>query len=179
MSADVTSNITSDVIDASTPHRRAGGRRHPVWAKTRRELASLLGISTTTVIRYLDKVGAPRATDKGWNVLEVREFINQVKEGRNKLASSPRLVELRCAELAERHRKIKMANDRMAGLLIERAKVEAAIATVIDRARAILEARLVNEYPSMCAGLDVVAARIYGRKLADEIAAEMAKLSLC
>ena len=37
--------------------------------------------------------------------------------------------------------------------------------------REILEAKLVNEYPSAVAGLDVPQARIYGKRLYDDILA--------
>jgi len=69
----------------------------------------------------------------------------------------------------EEIRKLKLDNDEKAALLVTKASVKASLRRSLAPAVAILEQRLVNEYPTAVAGLDVPQARIYGKRLCDEL----------
>jgi len=72
----------------------------------------------------------------------------------------------------EEWRKLKLANDENEALLIPRALVAETVFKLGPRISAVLEARLVNQYPTETPGLDVIGMREYGRKLAAQILTE-------
>ncbi|PAW89511.1 MAG: hypothetical protein B9S33_02665 [Pedosphaera sp. Tous-C6FEB] len=72
----------------------------------------------------------------------------------------------------EEWRKLKLANDENEALLIPRAVVAETIFKMGPRIAGVLEARLVNQYPTETPGLDVIGMREYGRKLAAQILTE-------
>lgn len=76
---------------------------------------------------------------------------------------------LRDEKLIEEIRKLRLANDREDQKLITKAQVKASMRRCLTPASAMLEQRLVNEYPTGVAGLDVPQARIYGKRLCDEL----------
>jgi len=78
-------------------------------------------------------------------------------------------AEKRAKLLDEQIRKLQLANDAKQGALVPRAEVERAIIATATEVRAILRQRLENEYPGQVAGLDVPQARIYGKRLVDEV----------
>jgi hypothetical protein len=69
----------------------------------------------------------------------------------------------------EEIRKLRMANDLAAKLLTVKAKVCESMRRCLSPMAITLEQRLVNEYPTAVAGLDVPQARIYGKRLCDEL----------
>lgn len=71
--------------------------------------------------------------------------------------------------LLEELRKLRNANDKTDGVVVAKAKVVDSIRRCMAPAAAALEQRLVNEYPTAVAGLDVPQARIYGKRLCDEL----------
>lgn len=73
----------------------------------------------------------------------------------------------------EEWRKLKLANDVKEGALIPRATVAETVRQLATKFAALLDAKLEQEYPATVAGLDVPAARIYGKKLNDQIRAEV------
>lgn len=73
----------------------------------------------------------------------------------------------------EEWRKLKLANDVKEGALIPRAVVAETVRKLAAKFAALLDAKLEQEYPATVAGLDVPAARIYGKKLNDQIRAEV------
>lgn len=75
----------------------------------------------------------------------------------------------------EQHRKIKMANDVAAGELVAKAKFLAEFRQTVQPIRDILN-RLETEYPLAVAGMDVPQARIYGRRMKNDILAAWQKL---
>lgn len=83
---------------------------------------------------------------------------------------------LKDEELIEKIRKLRIANDREDGLLIPKVKVAESLRRCLSPAVATLEQRLVNEYPTAVAGLDVPQARIYGKRLCDEIIGQIQSL---
>lgn len=76
----------------------------------------------------------------------------------------------------EKHRALKRDNDKADGLLIEKAVVVADLRKVAEPIKLLLRQKLENEYPLAVAGLDVPQARIYGKRLEDDILAEFQKL---
>jgi hypothetical protein len=85
-------------------------------------------------------------------------------------------VALRDQKLTEEIRKLRIKNDKDAKLSVPVESVKQCIARILARVDQILEQKLCNEYPSAVAGLDVPQARIYGKRLGDQIRAEMNKL---
>lgn len=73
----------------------------------------------------------------------------------------------------EEWRKLKLANDVKEGALIPRANVAETVRQLAAKFAALLDAKLEQEYPATVAGLDVPAARIYGKKLNDQLRAEV------
>lgn len=73
----------------------------------------------------------------------------------------------------EEWRKLKIANDAKESALIPRAVVAECVRKLAAKFTALLDSKLENEYPAIVAGLDVPAARIYGKKLNDQIRAEV------
>ena len=73
----------------------------------------------------------------------------------------------------EEWRKLKIANDVKEGVLIPRAAVAETVRKLGAKFGELLTAKLEQEYPATVAGLDVPSARIYGKKLNDQIRAEV------
>ena len=73
-------------------------------------------------------------------------------------------------------RKLRIANDKEERLVVQKTKVVDSIRRCLAQATPTLEQRLVNEYPTAVAGLDVPQARIYGRRLCDELVAFLQSL---
>jgi hypothetical protein len=76
----------------------------------------------------------------------------------------------------EQLRKLRLANDKEERLIVKRSAVSESIRRSLSPAAATLEQRLVNEYPTAVAGLDVPQARIYGKRLCDELVAFLKSL---
>ena len=73
----------------------------------------------------------------------------------------------------EQWRKFHIRNDVDEGILIPRAYVAATVHRFGAKFTALLTKKLEHEYPATVAGLDVPAAREYGKKLYDQIIAEV------
>lgn len=84
--------------------------------------------------------------------------------------------ELRNTLVEEQTRKLKLANDLKAGKVVPVASVTKAFLQVAGKVQKIVRQRLENEYPTFCAGLQVAEARVYGKRLADEIIKDIAAL---
>ena len=80
---------------------------------------------------------------------------------------------LRERKTFEEWRKLKIRNDREEAGLISREAVKATVKALVPKFHELLDRKLLNEYPAAVAGLDVPGARIYGKKLNDEIRAEI------
>lgn len=85
-------------------------------------------------------------------------------------------VALRDQKLAEEIRKLRIKNDRDVGKLVPLDFIEQGDAKILAAVDQILEQKLSNEYPSAVAGLDVPQARVYGKRLGDQIRMEFNKL---
>lgn len=82
---------------------------------------------------------------------------------------------LRDQKLAEEIRKLQIKNDKDQGKLIPKTEVVASIMRMAPRIRATMEQKLLNEYPSVVAGLgEPDKVRTYSRRLYNEVMAEWA-----
>ena len=75
-----------------------------------------------------------------------------------------------------RARKLKLANDKLAYQFLDRAKVTAAMAEVAAGTAAALKRRLVVEWAKGISALDVGDGRGLGRRIHDELSADMRAL---
>jgi hypothetical protein len=73
----------------------------------------------------------------------------------------------------EAHRKLKLINDRTSGTLMETKTVSAELQGICAEQIKILRQKLENEYPTAVAGMDPAQARIFGKRLVDDICAKM------
>lgn len=80
-------------------------------------------------------------------------------------------------ELYERWRKLKIANDKTEGRLIERNRVAETVQRLGAKVQELLLQKLCNEYPAAVAGLDVAQARVYGNRLRESILKEFQSLA--
>lgn len=85
--------------------------------------------------------------------------------------------EMRQNKLMEEHRKLKILNDLKEGQLVPVEKVKHTHSRTLARIDQIIEQKLSNEYPSAVAGLDVPQARVYGKRLGDQLREEFQKLA--
>lgn len=81
----------------------------------------------------------------------------------------PPVVDPRDGLWIEKLREAKRRNDHAEGILVERAAVAEQLQKVFRPALARVEQMLVNEYPSKVSGLDVPAARVYGKRVLDAL----------
>ena len=88
---------------------------------------------------------------------------------KSKLEDASGSVALKDQKLMEEIRKLRIANDAKGRKLVDRAVIEGELLKVATEQRNILRLKLENEWPAKVAGLDVTQARVYGRRLSDEI----------
>lgn len=94
------------------------------------------------------------------------------------LAKKPKVEQsLKDQKTFEEVRKLRIANDAKEGRLVPRDQYESWIAKVRSGVDVIIEQKLVNEYPSAVAGMDVPQARIFGKRLGDQLREEFGKLA--
>jgi hypothetical protein len=79
-------------------------------------------------------------------------------------------------EQYEKWRKLRIKNDKDEGKLVAVELVKQCHSRILARVDQIIEQKLSNEFPSAVAGLDVPACRVYGKRLGDQIRAEMNQL---
>jgi hypothetical protein len=78
--------------------------------------------------------------------------------------------------VAARARKLQLANDALAYLYLDRAKVIASMAEVAAGAESALRKRLVTKWSREIATMDVGDGRGLGRRIHDELGADMRAL---
>ncbi len=83
---------------------------------------------------------------------------------------------LKDEKLTEEVRKLRIKNDKDEEKLVPVAWVAESDSKILARVDQILEQKLSNEYPSAVAGLDVPQARVYGKRLGDQIRGEFHKM---
>lgn len=115
---------------------------------------------------------APVAGMSGKRKLYRAEDVAQLLTGTGHQAGR----ELRNNLVEEQTRRLKIANDIREGKQVPVSVVVSGFLTLATSAKKILRQRLENEYPTFCAGLQPAEARVYGKRLADEILKEFAGL---
>ncbi|NDB77889.1 MAG: hypothetical protein EB141_19965 [Verrucomicrobia bacterium] len=80
---------------------------------------------------------------------------------------------LRHAIIHEKWRGLKHTNDRTESSLIARAIVATAVRKIDARMQEMISRKIETEYPAAVAGLDVPAARQFGKRFADELREEI------
>lgn len=122
-------------------------------------LSKLLGSDRRTIDKAVVDVQPTRVEGKTkfYRLQEVEAALQKKKSS------------LRDHKLFQEIRKLRIANDKEERLVVLRSKVADSIRSCLSPAVATLEQRLVNEYPTAVAGLDVPQARIYGKRLCDEL----------
>lgn len=141
-----------------------------VW-DTMKQAEAALGCGMT-ILKKAKAAGCPAF--RGSRVYEA-ELVPWIEEHRSEIAEKRSKEEVQIEKLLEEVRKIRTVNDERDKILVKRELVVASFQKLKDRVLAFTEAKLEKEYPSVVAGMDVPQARIYGRTVHDQIAAEIQK----
>jgi hypothetical protein len=143
-------NKVSNTLKPFTSVEQVAQETGIAWrtAKARLKAAGLLPIEGRTRAEILDAIKPPTGDKPGDSIKEKLVF--------------------------EQWRKFKLANDEREGLLISKASIIGSIQRLNPKVDALIEQKIVNEYPAAVAGLDVPAAREFGKRFADELRREWA-----
>lgn len=137
---------------------------------TKAALAGHLEISRPTLDKFLSMPGAPRKTKSGYDLAAVAAFIADNSETEaTAVKTSSDLKQARVKEIHLRCARLALHLNRERGMYVLKSEVAEAMKRILSAAPRMIEEKLVNEYPSAVAGLDVPQARIYGRRLADSL----------
>jgi biotin operon repressor len=131
------------------------------------QLAMMLGRDRRTITKAVDGL-KPSGVDGNYKYYSLEAVEEKLKTKGD--------ANLRDQKLAEEVRKLRIQNDAKEGKLVARESVAASIRRILGPADQTLEQKLVNEWPSMVAGQDVPAIRIYGKRLADDIRTKLREL---
>lgn len=134
--------------------------------------ASVLKIGVETV-KKAKSLGCPAF--KPGNRIDTGELKKWIAE--NAGAMSTQALSLTDQKLNEEIRKLRIANDVKEGKLVAKASGLKVIEQISAVIHVLLETKLESEYPSVVAGLEVQAARVYGRRLGDSIRMEIHKMA--
>lgn len=136
------------------------------------ELAEFTGLGLTDRrYRQLAKDGffPPPLQGKYQFEPTIRGLLRYLREARDAMSARKQAI------ADEKHRAMKRENDEADALLVSKAKFVAEFRQVVAPIKEILN-RLENEYPLAVAGMDVPQARIYGRRMKNEILGAWQKL---
>lgn len=149
--------------------RAAGSTETTAYAKTKVELADLLGVTRRTLNSWQKLAGAPAPLSNGmWSVAEWREFVRlrglkgATKAGVNEEAMKARKL---LAEVEERELRIAIKK----GEYVPLHKVREEWIGLVAQATAILRAKFENELPPVLSGLDATGIQRECRKAIDEV----------
>lgn len=139
--------------------------------KSKDALAKKLDISRPTLDKYLSLPGAPsKIPGKGYNLESILEFVERNADSEAvAVKSSNDLKGLKAKEIALRCERMRFGIDKEKKKFVPRVEVAASIRRCLGPVAGILEQKLANEYPSAVAGLDVPQARVYGKRVCDEV----------
>ena len=144
----------------------------PILKVNVKELIDFTGLAITDRwVRQLAKDGHYPAPESGLYDLKatVQGLIKYYREQKETLAQMKKAI------ADEEHRKKKRENDIADGLVVSKAFVVAEHRKVAEPIKQMLRQKLENEYPLAVAGLDVPQARIYGKRLEDDVLSELQK----
>ena len=134
--------------------------------------ASALGVSES-LIKQAKRMGCAAFPARG--SVEERPLVQFIAEHRKELESGG--VALRDQKLSEEIRKLRIKNDKDEKLVVPRAVIASAFAEWAAAVRKTNIRRLVEEWPSMVAGLEIPQIRIKGRQVCDEHMAHLQRLA--
>lgn len=135
------------------------------------QAAAMTGLGLDA-LRMLKRTGCPAFHATRVNEAELLAWIST-----HPVESIRGPVTLRDQKLKEEIRKLRVVNDAKQGALASRAKVAASLRAMAGKVRAILDQKLEQEMPAAMAGLDVPGARVYGKRLNDQICEAFAALA--
>jgi hypothetical protein len=186
--------------DASTEAERllASGPE-PEFVGSYEELGAMFGPHRASFPRFRrDYPDAPRAASNGkHSVAAWRKFFSEhpqlVEKSQRAAASGPdgpgglsgapvgavSPFARRALIEEEQHRKLKIANDQRAGLLVVKAGVAGDLRTLAETQKGILRQKLEIEYPALIGGLSPeqrAELRKKGKELVDDLAKRMQRL---
>ncbi len=159
------------LIEAQRHPRDAA--EHPLFYDSMHRAAVGLKLSLA-VVRRAKRMGAPGFQSGRVYPAELLPWLR--KHGNE--AGIGDYDSARLAVMMEQARRLKLRNDQTEGALVRRSEVASAVVASITAAKGILRYKLEQEYPAKVAGLDIPQARIYGKRLVDEVCAEMQKLDV-
>src|SRR5260370_22049310 len=116
--------------------------------KTKIQLAKTVGISRSTLDRYLTLPGAPHPTRKGWALDAVVHFVNEhASREETALAGNDDLRALRAREIRLRCERAQLKLDDETGKLISAAEAKGWLIAAIEKQKHLLSLKLRNELP--------------------------------
>ena len=135
--------------------------------------ASALGVSKDTLRAAKESPDCKAFV--GSRVLE-KELLDWMSRN-DVTASSDGPLTLKDEKTKEEIRKLRIKNDKDQGKLVLKAEMASAIRRALGKVSSICESTLVHEFPTVVAGLDPAAARVYGRRLHDLLMSECQALA--
>ena len=149
--------------------RAAGSTESTAYAKTKVELAELLGVSRRTLSSWQRRKGAPKPLSNGmWSVADWREFVrvNGLK-GSTKAIGNEEALKARklLAEVEERELRIAIKKGEFVPIF----RVREEWIGLVSQATSILRAKFENELPPVLSGLDATGIQRECRKAIDEV----------
>ena len=149
--------------------RAAGSTETTAYAKTKVELADLLGVTRRTLTTWQKLKGAPVALSNGmWSVAEWREFVRlRGLKGATKADVNDEALKARklLAEVEERELRIAIKKGEFVPIF----RVREEWIGLVSQATSILRAKFENELPPVLSGLDATGIQRECRKAIDEV----------
>lgn len=129
-----------------------------------RAAASLLGCGLEVVKRAKEK-GCPAF--KTGNRIHTGELEKWIAENSDQMKVE--ILDLKDQKTNEEIRKLKIGNDLKERILVRKSDGAALIESLGREIDEMLMQKLENEYPASVSGMDVPQARVYGKRLGDQI----------
>lgn len=134
--------------------------------------AAALGVSMETL-----KAAKQSPDCKAFHASRVNEAEFLDWASKHEVTTASDVMTLKDQKTQEEIRKLKIKNDRDQGKQVLKVDVASAIRRALGGVSSICEAKLIHEFPTVVAGLDPAAARVYGRRLHDLIMSECQALA--
>lgn len=149
--------------------RAAGSDDTTAYAKTKVELADLLGVTRRTLSTWQRRKGAPKPLANGmWSVAAWREFVRENGlKGSTKPSTNEEALKARklLAEVEERELRIAVKK----GEYVPLDKVREEWIGLVAQATSVLRAKFESELPPVLSGLDATGIQRECRKAIDEV----------
>jgi hypothetical protein len=142
--------------------------KSPESYDTMKQAAAGMGLNLST----LKKAKAAGCSAFRGSRVYRKELEAWLKEHKDEIVTTASKEDVQIEKLLEEVRKLRIANDLKEKELVRRSLVIEAHAKMAEQVRKLLEQKLENEYPGLVAGLDVAQARVFGKRLHDQIVSE-------